>query len=116
MTTSYNLPSINDFKKGGIFYQFKLGKNKTLPTELMKFIFPDYIDILFKQKPKPSKKTMELIKDYCISTKKAAQKEENMIKKKLQKDIETRQLEEKIKEYFDSYYKNLYKHCTCVKK
>lgn len=57
-----------------------------------------------------------MIKDYCISTKKTAQKEENIQKKKLQKELEIRQLEDKIKEYFDSYYKNLYRNCTCIKK
>lgn len=116
MSVSYNLPSINDFKKGGIFYQLKIDKKKILPTELMKFIFPDYVDMLFKQKPKPNRKTMEMIKDYCISTKKSAQKEENIVRRKLQKDIEMRHMEEKMKEYFESYYKNLYKHCTCIKK
>lgn len=116
MTGSFNLPSVEDFKKGGIFFQIKLDKSKPLPTEIMKFIFPDYVDIMFKQKPKPSKKTMDMIKDYCISTKKTAQKEENIQKKKLQKELEIRQLEDKIKEYFDSYYKNLYRNCTCIKK
>ena len=69
-TSTYNLPSKSDFKKGGIFHQVKLDIKKPLPTEMMKFIFSDYIDMLFKQKPKPSKKTMDIIKDYCISTKK----------------------------------------------
>lgn len=114
--STYNLPSKNDFKKGGLFYNLKLDKKtKILPTELMKYIFSDYIDILFKQKPKPSKKTMEMIIEYCISTKKTALKEENELRKKIQKDFETKQLEEKIREYFDSYYKNLYRNCTCVK-
>lgn len=115
-STSFNLPSKNDFKKGGIFYNIKLDKKKQiLPTELMKFIFSDYIDMLFKQKPKPSKKTMDMIIEYCISTKKAAIKEENEMKKRQQKEFETKQLEEKIRDYFDSYYKNLYKNCTCLK-
>ncbi len=116
MDNSFNLPTINDFKKGGIFHQIKLDKKKPLPPELMKYIFPDYIDMLFKQKSKPNKKTMDIIFDYCISTKKTAMKEENILKKKLQKDVEMRHMEEKMKEYFETYYKNLYKHCTCVKK
>lgn len=114
--STYNLPSKSDFKKGGIFYNLKLDKKRTiLPTELMKFIFSDYIEILFKQKPKPSKKTMEMIIEYCISTKKAAMKEEHEMRKKQQKEFETKQLEEKIRDYFDSYYRNLYKNCTCIK-
>lgn len=115
-TSTYNLPSKSDFKKGGIFYHVKLDIKKPLPTEMMKFIFPDYIDMLFKQKPKPSKKTMDIIKDYCISTKKSAMKEEKIQRQKAAKELEVKQLEEKIREYFDSYYKNLYKNCTCNKR
>lgn len=86
--STYNLPSKSDFKKGGIFYNLKLDKKRTiLPTELMKFIFSDYIEILFKQKPKPSKKTMEMIIEYCISTKKAAMKEEHEMRKKNKKNL-----------------------------
>lgn len=116
MDSGFNLPTKEEFKKGGQFYKLKVERKSIFPTELMKFIFPDYLDMLFKQKPKPSKKTMEVIKDYCISTKKQALKEERLLKQKQQKDIETRQLEEKIKDYFDNYYKNLYKHCTCNKR
>lgn len=115
-SSRYNLPTKNDFKKGGIFYHVKIDRKKLLPTEMMQFIFSDYVDILFKSKPSPSRKTMDLIKDYCISTKKAAMKEENENRKKILKDIEIKQLEDKIREYFDTYYKNLYKNCTCVKR
>jgi hypothetical protein len=115
MDQNYNLPSKSDFQRGGLFYNLDFEKKKLMPVNLMKFIFPDYIDMLFKQKPKPSKKTMEIIKDYCISTKKAAIKEEKEKKQKILKDIETRQLEEKIKEFYDNYYKNLYKNCTCLR-
>lgn len=114
-SSRYNLPTKNDFKKGGLFYHVKIDRKKILPTEMMQFIFSDYIDILFKNKPSPSRKTMDLIKDYCISTKKAAMKEDNEHRKKILKDIEIKQLEEKIRDYFDTYYKNLYKNCTCVK-
>ena len=40
-------------------------------------------------------------------------KEDNEHKKRLQKEIETKKLEENMRDYFDSYYRNLYKNCTC---
>jgi hypothetical protein len=116
MESNFNLPNKSDFQKGGQFHNLNFEKNKIMPVQLMKFIFPDYLDILFKHKPKPSKKTMEIIKEYCITTKKAAIKEEKEKKQKIIKDIEIRQLEEKIKEFYDNYYKNLYKNCTCINK
>lgn len=116
METTFNLPVKSDFQKGGVFHNLRIDNKKALPVELMKYILPDYVEIIFKQKPAPSKKTMILIKDYCISTKKAALKEERDKKKKLIKDLETKLLEEKVKDYFNNYYKNLYKNCTCVNK
>lgn len=114
--TAFNLPSIEDFKKGGIFNKLRFNNEKKLPIELMKYVFSDYVDILFKQKRAPTKKTITLIREYCISMKKQALKEEKEQRCKTQKDIEIKQLEEKIKEFFDNYYKNLYKHCTCTRK
>ena len=43
-------------------------------------------------------------------------KEEKIQRQKAAKELEIKQLEEKIREYFDSYYKNLYKNCTCNKR
>lgn len=108
----FRLPEKKDFLPGGQFYRVKLGR-KDLPTDLMHFIFPDYTEILFKQKRHPNKKTMDMVRNVCISTKKAAEKEEREFKQKQKKDFETKQLEEKIKDYFENYYKNLYKNCKC---
>jgi hypothetical protein len=108
----YNLPEKKDFMTGGKFCNLFIGRN-TLPTELMSFIFPDYTEIMFKQKPPPSKKTIRTVIDYCTSLKKAAKKEEREAKRKQKKDLETRLLEENIKGFFSTYYKNLYKDCTC---
>jgi len=108
----YNLPEKKDFMTGGKFSNLVIARN-TLPTELMSFIFPDYTEIIFKQKPQPSKRTLKIVRDYCISIQKAAKKEEREYKRKQKKDMEIKQLEENIKEYFKSYYKNLYKNCKC---
>jgi hypothetical protein len=108
----YSLPEKKDFMTGGKFSNLVFGRNN-LPTELMSFIFPDYTEIIFKQKPPPSKKTLRVVADYCISLKKTAKKEERELKRKQKKEMEIKLLEENIKEYFKTYYKNLYKNCTC---
>lgn len=107
----FRLPEKKDFLPGGQFYKIKIGKD--IPPDLLQYILPDYTEILFKQKPSPSKKTMSMIRNVCISAQKAAGKEERLQKQKQKKDFETKQLEEKIRDYFDSYYKNLYKQCKC---
>lgn len=111
----FKLPDKKDFKSGGLFQHTKLDSKKPLPIELMTFIFPDYTQILFKEKPPPNKKTMKNTISYCVSIQKEAKKEERLMKSKAKKEFEVKQLEEKIKDYFDNYYKNLYKHCTCLK-
>lgn len=108
----FHLPEKKDFLPGGKFYKIKITK-KELPIDLLQHIFPDFTEILFKQKPHPNKKTMAMIRNVCISTKKAAEKEERQQRQKQKKEFETKQLEEKIREYFDNYYKNLYKNCKC---
>lgn len=108
----YNLPEKKDFMSGGKFSNLVIGRSQ-LPTELMTFIFPDYTEILFKQKPPPHKKTLRIVTDYCINVKKAAKKEERQNKLKQKKDMEMKVLEDNIKEYFKNYYKNLYKNCKC---
>jgi len=108
----YRLPEKKDFMTGGKFSNVVIGRNN-LPTELMYHIFPDYTEIIFKQKPAPHKKTLRIVSDYCISLKKAAKKEECENKRKQKKEMEIKLLEENIKEYFKNYYKNLYKNCTC---
>lgn len=111
----YKLPEKNEFQSGGQFQNVKLKLGKPLPVELMSFIFPDFTKILFKETPPPTKKTLKMVTNYCISTQKAAKKEERALKLKLKKDFEVKQLEEKIRDYFENYYKNLYKHCICKK-
>lgn len=109
----FRLPDIADFKKGGIFSSSKVKKNTNLPPEIMSFVFPDYTEILFKQKPGPGQRILSNLNEYCISIKKIAQKEDRQQRIQAQKEFETRQLEEKIKDYFDNFYKSKYKHCTC---
>jgi hypothetical protein len=109
-----NLPDKKDFMKGGIFAKTILTKKK-LPVELMSFIFPDYTEILFKQKPPPGKLTLKHVTEYCISLQKQAKTEERDQRLKTKKDMEIKILEDNIKEYFNNYYKNLYKNCTCLK-
>lgn len=107
----FRLPEKKDFLPGGQFYKVKIGRD--IPSEILQYILPDFTEILFKQKPYPSKKTLSMLRNACISTKKAAEKEERLQKQRQKKEFETKQLEEKIREYFDNYYKNLYKHCKC---
>jgi pantothenate kinase-related protein Tda10 len=111
----YTLPEKKDFMTGGKFSTSLIYRNR-LPTELMSHIFPDYTEIIFKEKPAPSKKTIRVLADYCISTRKAAKKEEREMKQKQKKEMEIKMLEENIKEYFRSYYKNMLKNCTCQQK
>lgn len=110
------LPEKSDFKYGGQFYNVKISPKLPLPSDIMSFVFPDYVQILFKEKPQPSKKTLQMVLQHCLMMQKSALKEERTTKQRAKKEFETRQLEEKIKEYFENYYKNLYKHCTCNKK
>lgn len=116
MNSNYNLPEKHHFKKGGIFYKSKLQINRPLPFEMMSYIFPDYTEILFKQKPSINKKTLQKVKEYCIATKKLALKEERQQIEADRKQNETKDLEEKIRIYFNNYYQNLYKACTCINK
>lgn len=114
MNSNYNLPDKNHFKKGGLFYKVKLRYNsKSLPLELMTYIFPDYNGIIFKQKPAITKKTLRKVMDYCIATQKLAVKEDRQKNEADRKMIETKELEDKIRIYFSNYYQNLYKNCTC---
>jgi hypothetical protein len=108
----YRLPEKKDFLTGGQFSTVKINRHR-LPTELLSHIFPDYTEMLFKQKPMPTKKTLRIISDFCISLKKTVKKEEREMKRKQRKEIETKLLEDKIKDYFNNYYKNLYKNCKC---
>ena len=110
------LPEKSDFKNGGQFFNLKISRSLPLPSEIMSFVFPDYVQILFKQTPQPSKKTLQMVLQHCLMTQKNALKEERMAKQRAKKDFETKQLEDKIKDYFENYYKNLYKNCTCLKK
>jgi len=114
MEKMFRLPEKKDFAPGGQFYKVKL-TSKDLPPEILQFVLPDYTEMLFKQKPFPNKKTLEMIRNICISTKKTAEKEERLLKSRQKKEIETKQLEDKIRDYFDNYYKNLYKSCKCIK-
>lgn len=109
----YKLPEKNDFKYGGQFQNIKLKYGKPLPMELMSFVFPDFTKILFKETTPPSKKTLKMVSQYCISTQKTAKKEDRLLKSKQKKEFELKQLEEKIRDYFENYYKNLYKNCSC---
>lgn len=116
--TAINLPSIEDFRKFGRFYKISMKKNSKsniLPTELYRYIFPDFADHLFKTKSAPKKQTIEKIYNYCLSLKKEVMKEERLFIKKLLHEHEIKQLEEKIKEYFVNYYENKYKNCKCIK-
>lgn len=113
MNETFNLPDKSQFKKGGLFNKCKLHYNKPLPFDLMTYIFPDYSEIIFKQKPSINKKTLRKLTDYCIATKKLALKEEREKRESDRKLIETRELEEKIRVYFNNYYQNLYKNCKC---
>jgi hypothetical protein len=108
----YQLPEKKDFLTGGKFSNIKINRH-SMPIELMSHIFPDYTEMMFKQKPMPSKKTLRIISDYCISLKKTVKKEERETKRKQKKELETKILEDNIKEYFKNYYKNMYKNCTC---
>lgn len=110
------LPEKTDFKHGGQFYKLKILPKLPLPAEIMSFVFPDYTQILFKEKPMPSKKTLQMVLQHCLTIQKSAIKEDRMLKQKNKKEMETRQLEEKIRDYFENFYKNLYKNCTCNKK
>ncbi len=116
MSENFRLPDKSHFKKDGIFAKCILKNNKPLPIELLSFIFPDYTQVIFKQKPPPSKKTLKIIEEYCISTRISAKKEERQQRQIEKKHMETRDLEDKMKEYFNNYYKNLYKNCTCSNK
>lgn len=105
----FNLPNVEDFRKNGKFYKLQLKKSdNSLPNDLYRFVFPDYSQHVFNKKIRPSKKTISVIKSYCISLKKDVAKEEKLQIQKMLKDAETKHLEEKIREYFDNYYKNLY--------
>lgn len=107
------MPNIEDFKKGGRFYKLRFKKtDKNLPFELYRFVFPDYSDHIFNSKTKPKQKTINLIREYCISLKKEVIKEEKHLLQKTMKEIETKHLEEKIRDYFDNYYKNFYKNAA----
>lgn len=108
----FRLPEKKDFASGGQFYNVKLN-SRDLPIEILQFVFPDYTQVLFKEKPAPRKKTLDMVRKFCISTKKAAEKEERVLRQKHKKEFETKQLEEKIRDYFDNYYKNMYKNCKC---
>jgi hypothetical protein len=109
----YRLPDKKDFIAGGKFSHLQIKRNN-LPVELMSFIFPDYTEILFKQKPAPNKKTMKIVYEYCISLKKSVLKDQKEQKKREKKEMEVKILEENIRLYFDNYYKNLYKDCNCI--
>jgi hypothetical protein len=114
MNTEFKLPDKSHFKKNGIFAKSNIKPNKPLPIELLSFIFPDYTQVMFKQKPPPSKKTLKIVEEYCISTKISAKKEERQQAQIEKRVRELRDMEEKIKEYFSNYYKNMYKDCKCV--
>lgn len=113
MNGNFNLPEKIHFKKGGLFHKCKLHFNRPLPLELMTYIFPDYTEIIFKQKPPINKKTLRKVTDYCIATKKLALKEERQKLEADRKQSETKELEEKIRLFFNNYYQNMYKNCTC---
>ena len=107
---TFNMPKIEDFRKGGRFYKIKIKKTTNeLPQEIYRFVFPDYNDHIFNPKIRPKKKTIEIIKNYCVSLQREVVKEERVFIQKVLKDLEVKQLEDKIREYFDNYYKNLYK-------
>lgn len=116
MNESFNLPSIEDFRKNGKFYRLNLKKNYILPPELYRYIFPDFARHMFQTQDAPKKQTIIKMYNYCLSLKKEVSKEERMLKKKLVQEYEMKQLEEKIKEYYVNYYENKYKNCTCNKK
>jgi hypothetical protein len=113
MNENFRLPDNSHFKKDGIFAKCNIKINKPLPIELLSFIYPDYTQVIFKQKPPPSKKTLKIIEEYCISTRLSAKKEERQQRQIDKKQMETRELEDKMGEYFKNYYKNLYKNCKC---
>jgi hypothetical protein len=110
----YQLPEKKDFMHGGRFYKLQMSRNR-MPVELLSYIFPDYTEIMFKQKPPPKKKTLHMIYEYCNSLQKTVKKEEMEHKRKNKKEMEIKMLEENMKEYFNNYYKSLYSHCTCSK-
>lgn len=107
------MPNIEEFRKGGRFYKLRFKKtDKSLPLELYRFVFPDYSEHIFNAKNRPKQKTINLIREYCISLKKEVLKEEKLTLQKTLKELETKHLEEKIRDYFDNYYKNYYKNAS----
>jgi|YelNatPaOPRAMG01_1025707.scaffolds.fasta_scaffold48778_2 CRISPR/Cas system CSM-associated protein Csm4 (group 5 of RAMP superfamily) len=113
-SNQFNLPSIEDFRKHGRFYRIPLNKKtEKLPSELYRFVFPDYKDHFFDVKEGPKKKTIQMVFSYCLSLKKEVIKEERLFQQKLLHENEIKHLEEKIKEYFTNYYENKYKNCKC---
>jgi hypothetical protein len=113
MAENLRLPEKIHFQKGGIFHKCRIQYSKPLPLELLTYIFPDYSEIIFKQKAPIKEKTLRKVREYCLATKKLALKEEQQQREIEKKQIETRELEEKIRIYFNNYYQNLYKNCTC---
>ena len=123
-----NLPEINDFKSGGKFYKIKnLSAAKCLPDEIIQFIYPDeYKKSIFNPELRRQfkSKKYDRLKHYCLNLKKSAMVIEKDIFLKQKKELEKRQmeeyftkhLEEKIKEYYNNYYKTLYDErikCKC---
>lgn len=123
----FNLPDIKDFKSGGKFFKIKhLTKSKPLPDELLEYIYPqEFKESIqdLKMKKKFNSRKYDRLKNYCLSLKRRALLEEKEmqlnqkkeIEKKLMEEYFTRQLEEKIKDYYNSYYKKLYQNCNCNK-
>lgn len=113
----FNLPSVEDFRKEGRFYKISMKRSDfKLSSELYRYVFPDFAEYMFRTKDPPKKQTVNLLFNYCLSLKKQAVKEERLFMKKLLKDFDTKQLEEKIKEFYVNYYENKYKNCKCIKK
>lgn len=127
LSNNFNLPDINDFKKGGKFYKIKnFSSKKKMPDELIEYIYPqEFKEAIFspKMRNKFNSNKYQKLKNYCLQLKKRAIAEEKELLIKQAKDFEkrqmedyfTKQLEEKIKEYYNSYYKNLYQNCNCNK-
>jgi hypothetical protein len=116
---AFDLPSLDDFKQHGRFHRLKIPTNvkDPLPIELFNFCFKDFKDIMFKTKPPPSKKSIDMVRRYCLSMQKQAKKEERNFKLKSIKEAETRELEANMKsyfkEYYEKFYKDMYKNCRC---
>ena len=118
----FNIPTIDDFRAGGKFYRIKhLSLKCDIPLPILINVFPNY-NILEKNSLKA--KHLQNIKTLCVQLKLEAQKEERKLLLERRKEWEAKKLEEqilrryeqKMREHYDTYYRNLYanKRCSCT--